>query len=390
MKKHLLTKLYRHLSGIAVSVVACSITFGCGEHRVKNAQVVPPKPVCLVLSVGEQKGIAHIGVIHALHERGVKVDCVVGTSMGSLIGGLFASDPQNDPANSYRKIFAEYEKKTRSAAGNSGFLGLLIGGAALAASGGAAALAGALGGGMVGSSSVELKNWSRLEKTLQGHFDGRRIENLPVHFVTQYRRLSDADSQTVTGGFLADEIARSIKNPLLFTDLKTTPDSIVDPGLSPLAAVPLNTACGAFPDHQLVVSNVTGTPAQRLAETACPYQEIKIILPKHDPGRAIRGFDPEFSELVLAGYSAAISTLDWNTLPRLMPVSSDRVEQIRIKMAVEARPTKTNGKSWDIGGGRPEIVLGLVVSGCKGCDTYGTSDGNICKPRRPRLINCNV
>ena len=46
--------------------------------------------VGLVLSGGGSKGIAHIGVIRELEKRGIKPDYITGTSMGALIGGLYA------------------------------------------------------------------------------------------------------------------------------------------------------------------------------------------------------------------------------------------------------------------------------------------------------------
>jgi NTE family protein len=45
----------------------------------------------LVLSGGGARGLAHVGVLKVLQEAGVAVDVVVGTSMGSIIGGLYAS-----------------------------------------------------------------------------------------------------------------------------------------------------------------------------------------------------------------------------------------------------------------------------------------------------------
>jgi len=47
--------------------------------------------VGLVLSGGGARGLAHIGVLSALQEMRVPVDCVVGTSMGALVGGLYAA-----------------------------------------------------------------------------------------------------------------------------------------------------------------------------------------------------------------------------------------------------------------------------------------------------------
>ena len=45
----------------------------------------------LVLSGGGAKGFAHIGVLKVLEQAGVKVDYIAGTSMGAVIGGLYAS-----------------------------------------------------------------------------------------------------------------------------------------------------------------------------------------------------------------------------------------------------------------------------------------------------------
>lgn len=47
--------------------------------------------VGLVLSGGGAKGIAHIGVIKALEENGIPIDYVAGTSMGAIVGGLYAA-----------------------------------------------------------------------------------------------------------------------------------------------------------------------------------------------------------------------------------------------------------------------------------------------------------
>lgn len=44
----------------------------------------------LVLSGGGAKGIAHIGVIKALEENDIPIDCIAGTSMGAVVGGLYS------------------------------------------------------------------------------------------------------------------------------------------------------------------------------------------------------------------------------------------------------------------------------------------------------------
>ena len=47
--------------------------------------------ICLVLSGGGARGMAHIGVLKVLEELKVPIDCIAGTSMGAVVGGLYAS-----------------------------------------------------------------------------------------------------------------------------------------------------------------------------------------------------------------------------------------------------------------------------------------------------------
>lgn len=55
-------------------------------------QVESPRPkVALVLSGGGARGLAHIGVLKVLREQRVPVDIIVATSMGSIVGGAYAS-----------------------------------------------------------------------------------------------------------------------------------------------------------------------------------------------------------------------------------------------------------------------------------------------------------
>lgn len=63
-----------------------------GQEEAGGAPPPAPRPrVALVLSGGGARGAAHIGVLKVLEEMHVPVDFVVGTSMGSIVGGLWAS-----------------------------------------------------------------------------------------------------------------------------------------------------------------------------------------------------------------------------------------------------------------------------------------------------------
>ena len=51
---------------------------------------VPRKKVAVVLSGGGAKGMAHIGVLKVLEKAGIPIDIITGTSIGSIVGGLYS------------------------------------------------------------------------------------------------------------------------------------------------------------------------------------------------------------------------------------------------------------------------------------------------------------
>ncbi|KAB0543857.1 hypothetical protein F7R03_30920, partial [Pseudomonas palleroniana] len=57
-------------------------------HANEPAVDAPRPKIGLVLSGGAARGLAHIGVLKALEEQGIKIDAIAGTSMGAVIGGL--------------------------------------------------------------------------------------------------------------------------------------------------------------------------------------------------------------------------------------------------------------------------------------------------------------
>lgn len=59
--------------------------------QISLGQENPRPKVGLVLSGGGAKGLAHIGVLKVIDSLGIKVDYVAGTSMGAIVGGLYAS-----------------------------------------------------------------------------------------------------------------------------------------------------------------------------------------------------------------------------------------------------------------------------------------------------------
>ena len=74
-----------------VLLLAAAVILTCGEINAQNdSTAVSRRRVAVVLSGGGAKGMAHIGVLKVLERAGIPVDIVTGTSMGSIIGGLYA------------------------------------------------------------------------------------------------------------------------------------------------------------------------------------------------------------------------------------------------------------------------------------------------------------
>lgn len=87
------------LAGAAVALAGCQtapqtpVPVVPAEPPPAPPPPPPPKPprIGLALGGGAARGFAHIGVIQALEESGLRPDLVVGTSAGSLVAALYAS-----------------------------------------------------------------------------------------------------------------------------------------------------------------------------------------------------------------------------------------------------------------------------------------------------------
>ncbi|HEY9260413.1 patatin-like phospholipase family protein, partial [Chitinophaga sp.] len=65
-------------------------TFIC-RNTVEAQQTISNRPkIGVTLSGGGARGLAHIGILEAIDSAGLRVDLVTGTSMGSIVGGLYA------------------------------------------------------------------------------------------------------------------------------------------------------------------------------------------------------------------------------------------------------------------------------------------------------------
>ena len=75
-------RVLRRVARAALSVIFFAAGAAAAADRPK---------ICLVLSGGGARGAAHVGVLKVLEEMRIPVDCITGTSMGSLVGGAYAT-----------------------------------------------------------------------------------------------------------------------------------------------------------------------------------------------------------------------------------------------------------------------------------------------------------
>ena len=71
-------------------IAIAAVWMSCMVSAQTDSTAFHRKKVAVVLSGGGAKGMAHIGVLKVLERAGIPVDIVTGTSMGSIIGGLYA------------------------------------------------------------------------------------------------------------------------------------------------------------------------------------------------------------------------------------------------------------------------------------------------------------
>jgi NTE family protein len=79
--------------GAVLSSLLLLLLASCAGREVKPIPVEPPPKavkVALVLGAGAAKGFAHVGVLKVLEANHIPVHMVVGTSVGSLVGSLYA------------------------------------------------------------------------------------------------------------------------------------------------------------------------------------------------------------------------------------------------------------------------------------------------------------
>lgn len=79
-----------------ITCIIFLLFISCNAFSQSNATAGSRPKVGLVLSGGGAKGAAHIGVLKYIEEAGIPIDYIAGTSMGSIVGGMYALGYSSD------------------------------------------------------------------------------------------------------------------------------------------------------------------------------------------------------------------------------------------------------------------------------------------------------
>ena len=181
------------------------------------------KTVSLVLGSGGARGLAHIGVIHVLEEKGYKITSIAGCSAGALVGGIYAAGK-----------LPEYETWVRGVKKFD-----MVNMMDIAWQGG-----GLVKGDRIIAQMIKLVG-------------DRQIEDLPIRFTAVATELESGREVWLSEGPLFDAIRSSCSLPLFFTPAKYKEKMLVDGGVvNPVPIAPV------FDDHTdlTLAVNLGGKP----------------------------------------------------------------------------------------------------------------------------------
>ncbi|MBE9527281.1 MAG: patatin-like phospholipase family protein [Proteobacteria bacterium] len=160
----------------------------------------------LALGSGSARGLAHIGVIRALEDSGIKIDCVAGTSIGALIGSVYASGKLED----LEKVYLDYDWKKIAYLFDIVFpkSGLIDG--------------------------------NKVADFVREYVHAQTIEHLAMPFKAVATDIGTGEEITMDQGDVIEAVRASISIPGIFTPVRRNGRVLVDGGL--VNPVPVSTA----------------------------------------------------------------------------------------------------------------------------------------------------
>ncbi len=253
----------RSLSSVtsAAALVAALFLAAVADIEATQARAQAERPrVGLVLGGGGARGAAHIGVLEVLEEMRVPVDCIVGTSMGALVGGAYAAG--RSPAamtervsqTDWKDIFLDDPdradiKLRRKQLDDQTFPGLEIG----VATGSPAFRSGAVAGDKIKYFINELVGADRGQ---------RLIESLPVPTWIIATDIATGNKVVLKEGSLSQAMRASMSVPGLMVPVVIENQKLVDGGL--VDNVPVREARRLCAD--VVIAVDVGTPLLKSEE----------------------------------------------------------------------------------------------------------------------------
>lgn len=238
---------------IARFVCAFCLLFLMAAH----AQAEHKGGIVLVLSGGAMRGLAHIGVLQALEEKGIPIVGIVGTSMGSIIGGLAASGHSPEEilevieTLDLGNLMSEQATPIFVPSGDSDARLNQIPWTYMDKKGN---VTGPLGG-LTGVKLLE--RFAQLASRVQiVHFD-----DLPIPFAAVATDLETGQKVVLRSGSLASAMRASMSIPILFEPWSIGGKLLVDGGLA--SNLPVFTAKEIFPGYPVVAVNVTSSPRSK-------------------------------------------------------------------------------------------------------------------------------